>query len=546
MIHIVCQRLDKDRVLPRLARSLAESTGWSISEGPVPGVKLNYFFPYLELQKREWEDTLSAAWFTHKDTAEPRKEAVWNSVAKRVNLRTLTAGIYKKDLEQYGDVRMVRPIVELDRFVPIKRKRENTIGVSGWLYRDNRKGEDLITRASREIEGDWKASGRGWSIPTKCYLWKDLPKFFQSLDLFVCASRIEGVPMPPLEALACGIPVVIPRGVGLLDDLPNIPGITRFMAGNYKDLRAAIKNALTAEYNKEELRNSVLQYNEKNWANDHKLAFDNLVHSTKPYIQPGRGKQGMYCVAFGEPSRKCATRLVKSFKKYMPNTPVMFVGTKPLNVGEDLFIKQDDKDIGGRLGKLSVDRLVPKDWEYILYLDADTELIEPVDFIFNTLRKGWEFVICKDMHDRHWLKTMRRGDNNDECDYTEKLVGTDRVMQYNGGVFAYRRTIGTKRFFELWNTEYQKWLGRDQGALIRALHTQPLRMLVLGNQWNASDRYDLPPGPIAIMHHNVQARRWSRSIQGRIDSKDAWNAVEEWERVNSQLGSRNPFSAGGR
>ncbi len=543
MIHIVCRRIDKDRVLPRLARALAKSTGWSVSEIPLKGAKLNYFFPYLELQNREWAG-VSAAWFTHKDTKTPAKEAVWNDVAGRVDLRTLTAGIYKEDLKQYGPVHIVKPVVELDHFTPVKNKRGRIVGVSGWLYGDGRKGEDLVAQlTTSKLDCKWRASGRGWSIPTRCYTWENLPKFFQSLDLFVCASRIEGVPMPPLEALACGIPVVIPHGVGMLDDLPDIPGITRFKRGSYKSLHLAIKKALDLDYDREQLRDSVLQYNDENWANDHKEAFNDLLSGTKPYTQPGKGKQGMYCVAFGEPSRACATRLIKSFKKYMPDTPAMFVGTKPLEAGEDIFKQHKDIDVGGRIAKLAVDKMVPKDWEYVLYLDADTEVMEPIQFLYDTLRKGWEFLICKDMHERHWLAKMRRGDNDDECNYTEELVGTDQVMQYNGGVFAYRRTLATKRFFELWNTEYQKWHARDQGGLIRAIHTQPLRMMVLCNQWNASDRYELPPGPIAIIHHNVQARRWSRSIAGRIDGKDAWRAVEEWERANLKSRHRNPFSS---
>lgn len=537
-IHIVCSRLDADRVLPRLARSLAEGTSWSIAEIPSDTAKLNYFFPYLELQKKQWTKTKSAAWFTHKDTNAQAKANLWDDVAARVDLRTLTAGVYRQDLEQHGSVSMMRPIVERDRFVPKKKKRGRVVGVSGWLYNDNRKGEDLIARlAKSNISCQWKASGRGWPVRTKSYTWKDMPGFYQSLDLFVCASRTEGVPMPPLEVLSCGIPVVIPRNVGMLDDLPDISGIHRFDSGNYKDLEQALRKALgSPPPDAGKLRATTEPYCMDNWTNDHRIAFENLLHGTKPMkdvtLPIWRDNSGMYCVAFGEPSRKCAVRLIKSFKRYMSNVPVAFVGISPLNVGEDVFIKQEDKDIGGRTAKLAINKLAPKQWNYILYLDADTEIMEPIDFIFETLQRGWEFIICKDMHKMHWLGKMRRGDNTTECDYTEDLVGTDRVMQYNGGMFAYRRNAQTKRFFELWNTEYQKWLGRDQGALIRALYSQPLRMFVLMNQWNASDRYELPPGKLAVMHHNVQARRWARSIKGRIDSEDAWKAVEEWEKAN--------------
>jgi len=534
-IHIVCARLNADRVLPRLARTLAEETGWTIGEAPNPSAELNYYFPYLELQRREALGR-SAAWFTHRDTANQQKAALWDDVARRVDLRTLSAGIYRDTLDKVGDVAMVRPAIERDRFVPQPRSRGRRVGLSGYLYGDNRKGEDMVARLVRSSSGagcDWAASGRGWSVKTSAYRWERMPSFYQSLDLFICASRIEGIPMPPLEVLSCGVPVVIPRGVGLLDDLPNVNGIHRFKPGDYADLERVFTKALDAKApDPEELRAAVAEYSPQNWAYDHQKAFERLLYKTGPFEAKTKahtkGKQGVYCVAFGEPSRDCARRLIKSTKEFMPNVPIMLVSSEPLNCGEDLFISESDRDVGGRWAKLSVDRLAPADWEYILYLDADTELMEPVDFVFDLLRDGWEFVICKDMADRHYLAQMDRGDNSVECRATEEMIGTDRVMQYNGGVFAFRRTAATKEFFEGWNREYDRWCGRDQGALLRSFHTTPMRTFVLLNQWNASDRYELPPGDLAIIHHNMEARRYGKGIKGRLDGSDAWREVKRF------------------
>lgn len=538
-IHIVCQRINKDRVLPRLARTLAASTGWSIAEYPVPDASINYFFPYIELQKKTWHSTPVAAWFTHRDTNDNRKAALWDVIAGQVDLRTLTAGVYKEQLEQFGTVEMVRPAVD-EVFVPIKQRnrKRRVIGLSGYSYHDNRKGEDLIAQLVKTPEAqdcDWRASGRDWPVPTKTYTWADMPGFYQSLDLYICASRIEGVPMPPLEVLACGVPVIIPRRVGMLDDLPDIEGIYRFEPGNYDSLRKAFDKATRAKPPKpDSLRAAVEQYSAVNWADDHIAAFEKFLYQTGPVAEEvlpdWRGNSGMYCVAFGEPSRNCARRLIPSFKKYMPDVPVALIASSKLDCGEDIFIEHPDRDIGGRLAKLAIDELAPKEWKYVLYLDADTELNEPIDFIYQLLADGWEFVICKDQDERHYLAKMRRGDNNDECDYTETITGTDQVMQYNGGVFAFRRNDATKKFFELWNSEYQHWLGRDQGALIRALYQNRLRTFVLMNQFNASDRYPFPPEPIAIVHHNMQARRWDKGPDvHRLTSRDAFAAVKRWE-----------------
>lgn len=36
----------------------------------------------------------------------------------------------------------------------------------------------------------------------------DMPAYYNSLDLYVCPSAIEGTPNPVLEAMACGVPVI--------------------------------------------------------------------------------------------------------------------------------------------------------------------------------------------------------------------------------------------------------------------------------------------------------------------------------------------------
>jgi len=536
-IHIVASRLKADRVLPRLARTLSNSTGWTLGTTPNPRADLNYFLPYIDAKPYgDFKSTLTAAWFTHKDINNPKKAALWDSVAASVDLRLTSAPMYVPDLERHGKTKLVRPAVERDSFTLHRKARTALpiVGVSGWLYGDNRKGEDLIKRLlsdGYQGKANWRASGRGWPMKTRAYSWQDLPQFFQSLDVLLCASRIEGVPMPPLEALSCGVKIIIPGGVGLLDEIPDVRGVHRFTAGDYDSLRQALDDALQDDApDKQALRDLTKPYTARNWTNDHAHAFEELLYP--PVVATGlpdwNNRSGVYVVAFGEPSRKCAIRCIEASKKQMPDMPVALVSDRPLGL-EDLFIEQEDRDIGGRLGKLAVDRLAPPEWDYVLYLDADTEPVEPLDFLFDLLASGWDAFICKDMNKYHYAGMMKRPDNHAEFSTTIGEIGTEHVMQYNGGVFGFRRCDSTRRFFELWNEEYQRWCGRDQGALLRALHRNPLRLCVLTNHWNASVRYPLPPGDVALLHHNMEARRWSRSVRGRIDSPDAWQAVKEWE-----------------
>lgn len=118
-VHIVATRLEKQRILPRLANLLAEQTLWSISDKPNAEADLNYFFPYLELENHpEFDATPIAAWFTHKDYAQPKKVEMWDRAAKRCDIRTTSAKIYYEDLKKYGATFLVTPPLDRDKFKP--------------------------------------------------------------------------------------------------------------------------------------------------------------------------------------------------------------------------------------------------------------------------------------------------------------------------------------------------------------------------------------------------------------------------------------------
>lgn len=35
-----------------------------------------------------------------------------------------------------------------------------------------------------------------------------MPEYYNSIDVYICASKTEGTPAPVLEAMACGIPII--------------------------------------------------------------------------------------------------------------------------------------------------------------------------------------------------------------------------------------------------------------------------------------------------------------------------------------------------
>lgn len=284
-VNILCRNFNDDRVIPRFSRYLRDHLGWNLTARPDPAAEVYYLSGYFEwnVMRREMADRPTAAYFTHLETQPPgnAKAKLFHSVAKQVDLRIATATMYAAELIRYGPTAQINPPVERHRFTPPTRgPRERPVaGFSGYTYGNGRKGEDLAkvllgSKIGRAIE--WRASGRGWPVQTKKYRWPEMPGFYQSLDVLVVTSMVEGIPMPPLEVLACGGSVVIPRGVGLLDELPNVLGIHRYKCGDpasaVQALEAAVK--MRPQINRQKLRAVTEPYTVYGWSEGHQQAFE--------------------------------------------------------------------------------------------------------------------------------------------------------------------------------------------------------------------------------------------------------------------------------
>ncbi len=104
----------------------------------------------------------------------------------------------------------------------------------------------------------------------------------------------------------------------------------------------------------------------------------------------------------------------------------------------------------------------------------------------------------------------------------------------NGGVFAFSRNYRTEKFFRSWYEEWHAWGKRDQAALLRSLWKNPLKLYVLGNEWNTITRYDDPNTTAWLLHYPMTARRWRGVLHYRLDDPQAWKAVDEFERAGGR------------
>ena len=108
---------------------------------------------------------------------------------------------------------------------------------------------------------------------------------------------------------------------------------------------------------------------------------------------------------------------------------------------EDVLVVQPDWDVGGRRAKLRAYELAPAEWQAVLYLDADTEVVAPIYAFFEWVEDGWELVICRDLMDTMHFPAQN---NRTRVAEIEATVGTLHTLQINGGVWAFGRNEAVK------------------------------------------------------------------------------------------------------
>lgn len=590
-VSVVCRNFREDRVLPRFAGYLAENLGWPVIAAPVPHkpLYLNGYFEWQRIQRRTAGQRIGG-WWTHLEEQPPNNEKarLWWKSAKEADLRIVTAPQYYEMLEPFGPTVLLAPPVDSAMFtLRTDDRSELPLGFSGFIYKNGRKGENLADELVRVFKDQFRftASGRGWACETRYYSWLEMPAFYDGLRALIITATVEGIPMPPLEALACGLPIIVPRGVGMLDTLPDTPGIVRYDRGDFDSLASAVASLDGMEYDPTALRAIVEPMTIEAWCEGHRKAAEEWLKPAapkqpvnlrtreapprrqrfnhQPREAPPRRRQriidgarvvaqpvaeerppvvddprtgeretlnserlvssrGIYCVAMGEPARHCAAELLASIREWLPEIPVALCGDRSLGM-EDVFIYHPDSDVGGRRAKLRAYDFSP--WEVTLYLDVDTIVCGDIRFWFQVIEDGWDMAIAKDPHLMDTMESFQRSNNQQEIAYTRAELGTLKTFQFNGGVWSFARSERMASFFRLWLEEWDRFAQRDQGALIRALWANPLRVFVLGNEWNTFEKYSRGTETAGLMHYPGKARRWRGQIPGRMDSDAAWNMV---------------------
>jgi hypothetical protein len=182
-------------------------------------------------------------------------------------------------------------------------------------------------------------------------------------------------------------------------------------------------------------------------------------------------------VAYGEAARREAAASVKGLPDGMP---VCVVGDGPL-IGNDLtFVEFDgDPGPGARRAKLHADLLSP--FQMTLYLDADTRPRGDVTVGFGPLADGWH--LCMAYSGRQGYDVLGNVGGTERWQTFEEIACRE-PLGLQCGVMFFRRCPEVAALFATWREEWERYQGEDQGAFLRALHRQPVRIWLMGLPWN--------------------------------------------------------------
>ena len=193
--------------------------------------------------------------------------------------------------------------------------------------------------------------------------------------------------------------------------------------------------------------------------------------------------RGVIYVAYGQSARAEAMQSIASLKA-RHDLPVMAITDAQTIKGADHLIRfGGDEGWGARRAKLHVDKLAP--WEHFLYIDADTRVNGDLGPGFEILADGWDMVITPSGNqetNRLW--------HVDKEDKALTLMDNPLPLQLQGGLFWAAKNDRTAALFEAWRQEWAVFSRQDQGALLRAIHREPVRLWLLGECWQEGQVID--------------------------------------------------------
>jgi len=198
---------------------------------------------------------------------------------------------------------------------------------------------------------------------------------------------------------------------------------------------------------------------------------------------------GIVYVAYGRRARIEVAESIRTLRHWN-NFPITVICKAEMDGHHCILF--DRPGPGARWAKLNIDKLV--EYENVAYLDADTRVLDNLQPAFNILETGWDMLIALSFRQGHEV-FGHVGKNERAATFAE--LQNPFPLQLQAGVMFFNRQR-CAGFFAAWRDEWRRWEDKDQAAFIRALNREPIRIFLLGRDWN---------GGAIIQHLFGRARR---------------------------------------
>ena len=289
-VHMVTywkgKRRNDGRPWPRFTRYLHDALGWTYDHHFDPKAGVNYVLTSTTGWRR-WAHPWShrSGKLACRFGGRPEyglKARLWDEGMRAVDLRVTEAHQFADEFAEFGpSARLPFFAFERDLFT-IGKKPQNTkptIGVAGFAAPRGMGVEMAKHLAGYPDAQGWriKAAGEHWPIPHKLYAYDKLPRFYQSLDVYLLARQGQSASTSVWQALACGVPVVIPRGVpAMSENLPSMSGIYWYDMGDFDEMVEQIQCCLDerGRHDREWMRSWTKEQTIEKFCAEHERVFE--------------------------------------------------------------------------------------------------------------------------------------------------------------------------------------------------------------------------------------------------------------------------------
>lgn len=188
---------------------------------------INYFINYALYMPC---NGLKIGHFTHLENSGEHKRKFIQSIPE-FDFYTVTCNITRDILIRYGA--NPKRIFKIPYGSDERLKKPIVFGVVGRTYPSGRKGEYLVDKM---VKNGYNviAWGKGWpcKIDSNENNFDKLPDFYRKIDYLLVTSLNEGGPVPVIDAIQAGVPVIAPN-VGWCWEFPGI----RYEKGDWGSLK---------------------------------------------------------------------------------------------------------------------------------------------------------------------------------------------------------------------------------------------------------------------------------------------------------------------